>query len=70
MHTGNQHLRNHRGRSLARSDGLSVAVFQHNVIVSGMFQRTVTFPVDFSAIVQWMFSNILRWSFTSVASGV
>ena len=37
---------------------------------SGMFQRTLTFPVDFTGIVQWIFSDIFRWNFTFVISGV
>ena len=46
LHTGNRHLRNHRGFSVAWANGLSVACSNIIVRVSGMFQRIVTCPVD------------------------
>ena len=46
-HTRNQHLGNHRGSSVAFSDGLSVAFSNIISLFSGSFQRIVTCPVDF-----------------------
>ena len=58
-HTRNQHLRHHRGLSVACSNGLSVA-FSNGISPSnGSFQRIVTFPEDFRCDVpmdlQWHF---------------
>ena len=46
-HAGNRHLGNHRGCSVAFSNGLSAACSDGSSFVSDMFQRIVTFPVDF-----------------------
>ena len=41
-----------------------------NSLFGFSFQRIFTFPVDFTGIVQWMFSDIFQWHFTFVISGV
>ena len=46
-HTRNQHLRNHRGVSVACFNGLSVAVPNGISLSSVTFKRIVTCPVDF-----------------------
>ena len=46
LHTRSQHLRTHRGFSVAFSNGCSVAVSNGSSLLSGIFQRIVTFPVD------------------------
>ena len=50
-HTRNQHLRNHRGFSVACSKGIS--------LFSGIFQRIVICPVDF----YWNCPMDFRWHF-------
>ena len=61
-HTRNQHLRNHRGFSVAFSNELS--------LVSDMFQRIHTFPVDFHWNYPMDFQcNILPRSVESAAAG-
>ena len=62
-HTRNRHLRNHRGCSVACSDGLSVACFKEMSLVSGIFKGL---PLDF----HWMLSGIFQWTFAFVISGV
>ena len=56
LHTRNKHLGNHRGFSVAFSYGLSPVI--------SMFQRIVTFPMDFLWIVpadfQWHFQTKLH----------
>ena len=47
LHTRNQHLRNHSGFSVACSNACSVACSNGISLVNGVFQRIVTFPVDF-----------------------
>ena len=51
------HLRNTRGCSVACANGLSMVVSHMIALVSGMFQRIVTFPVDvhcnYPMNVQW-----------------
>ena len=47
LHTRNQHLRNHRGLSVAFSNGLSVAFSNGISLVGSISQRIVTCPVDF-----------------------
>ena len=47
LHTRNQHIRNHRRFPVTFSNGCSVAFSNGISLVSGMFQRIVTFPVDF-----------------------
>ena len=47
LHTRNQHLRNHRGISVACSNECSVAFSNGISLFSGIFQRFVTCPVDF-----------------------
>ena len=46
LYTRNQDLRNHCGFSVAFASGCSVAFSNGISIVSGSFQRIVTFPVD------------------------
>ena len=58
-HARNQHLRNHRGSSVAFSNGLPMVFSNRTSLFSGIFQRTVTCPVDFywnrQMNVQWHF---------------
>ena len=46
LHTRNRHLRNHRGLSVACSNGCSVAFSNRLSLFSGIFQRIDTSPVD------------------------
>ena len=57
LHSRNRHLGNHRGFSVAFSDGCSVACSNKSSLVSGMLQRIVTFPVDF----HWNPQMDLQW---------
>ena len=71
LHTRNQHLRNHRGFSVAFSDGCSVSFSNGISWFSRSFQRIVTCPADFTGISQWMFSvcfqcSSLTWCNTDV----
>ena len=59
LHTRNRHLGNHRGCSVAFSDGLSMA-FSNGFscfCLSGLFQRIVTSPVD----ICWKCPTDLQW---------
>ena len=47
LHTRNQHLRNHRGSSVAFSNGLSVAFSNRISLLSASFQRIVSCQVEF-----------------------
>ena len=75
-HTRNRHLRNHRGFSVACSNGLSVAfsngcsIHQWHFPADCRFPRIVAFPVDFRGSFQWMFRGIFQHMFTFVSSGV
>ena len=51
MHTGNRHLKNHRGFSVAFSNGCSVVFSDGISLFSCMFKRIATCPVD----VYWNF---------------
>ena len=59
LHTRNQHLGNHRGFSVAFSNGLSVVFSNITSNVSCIPQRIVTFPVDFS----WNCPMDVQWHF-------
>ena len=69
LHAGNRHLRN-RGFSVAFSNGCSVACSNIIALVSGMFHRIVTFPVDSIGNVQRMFSGVFQWNLSFESSGV
>ena len=69
LHAGNRHLRN-RGFSVAFSNGCSVACSNIIALVSGMFHRIVTFPVDSTGNVQRMFSGVFQWNLSFESSGV
>ena len=58
------------GFSVAFSNGLSVAFSNGISLFSGIFQRIVTFPVDFIENAQCMFRGIFQRNFTFVLSGV
>ena len=49
---------------------LSIAFSNGFVLFSGIFLRIVTCPLDFTGIVQWIFSGIFQGSFTFVISVV
>ena len=49
MHTGNQHLRNHRGSSASNI----------NSLISSMFERLVTLPVE----LYWKCAMDFQWHF-------
>ena len=70
LHARNQHLRNHRGFSVACPDGFPVASSNMCFVVSGIFQRIVTCPVEF----YWKCPMDCKWHFPievhSVISGV
>ena len=57
--TGNRHLRNHRGFSVAFSSGFSVAFSNGISLFSGIFQRFVPCPVD----CYWNYPMIVQWHF-------
>ena len=57
MHTGNRHLGNHRGFSVALSNRCLVACSNGISLVSGISQRIVTFPVD----VHWKCPMDVQW---------
>ena len=59
LHTRNRHLRNHHGFSVAFPNGFSAVCFNKVVSVSGMFERIVTFPVDF----YWNCPMAFQWRF-------
>ena len=48
MHARNQHLRNHRGFSVAFSNEFSVAFSNGISFASGMFQRIINYPSGLS----------------------
>ena len=62
--------RNHRGLSVAFSNGFQVAVSNGCSLFSGMFQTIVTCPMFVTGTVQWMFSGIFRWIVVFERSGV
>ena len=51
-------------------NGCSVAFSNGSSLVSGIFQRIVACPVDFTGIARWVFSGVLQWIFMLVRSGV
>ena len=65
-----RHLRNRRRFSVACSDGSSVAFSKYVSLVRGIFQRIVTFSVNCTGNVQWMFSGIFPWNYMFVISVV
>ena len=59
LHNRNQHLRNHCGSSVALSNGWTVALLNIISLVSGIFQRVATSPVD----LYWKFPLDRQWHF-------
>ena len=66
MHARNNHLRNHRGFSVACSNGCSVASSLSAVLSKGLS----LVQWIFTRIAQWMFSGMFLWNVTFVISGV
>ena len=59
LHTGNRHLRNHHGLSMAFSNGCSVESSNILSLVSCMSQRIVTFPMN----CHWKSPMDFQWHF-------
>ena len=68
LHARNQHLRIHRGFSVAFPNRFSPALSNGISLISGIFKRIVTCPVDFTGIVQRTFSCIFKWTVPSAMS--
>ena len=60
LHTRNQHLRRHRGFSVAFSNGLSAACSNEISLLICSVQRIVTVPVDFTGMFTWICSCIFQ----------
>ena len=70
LHARNRHLRNHRGCSVAFSNGFPVAFPNGIPLFCGIFKRIVTCPVNDHGNVQWIVSGMLQLIVMFVRSGV